>query len=236
MDAPSLCAAGCVSMHEQVDGHSLDAQAVNIQEFGAAQGWEMGQIYPDAGLSAKRGSRRPAPEQLMQDAVTGQFEVVVVDKIDRFYHDLNGLLTALDTLNQRGIAFASMQEKLDFTTPWGKLMLTVLGVLAEIYLDNLRQETRKGKLQRTRDRYWNGQMPLGYCRRVCSTCTDPNGKGYCPDFGGPNKSEGKILVEHPVESVAVRLAYKWYATGEYLDAKIAAHASHLPPAHAALRI
>ncbi len=40
----------------------------------------MGQIYTDAGLSAKRGSRRPALEHLMQDAVAGQFEVVVVDK------------------------------------------------------------------------------------------------------------------------------------------------------------
>jgi DNA invertase Pin-like site-specific DNA recombinase len=37
------------------------------------------------------------------------------------------------------VTFASVQEKLDFTTPWGKLMLTVLGMLAEIYLDNVRR-------------------------------------------------------------------------------------------------
>lgn len=79
-----------------------------------------------------------------------KFDVVVVDKIDRFYRHLSGLLTSLDTLRSHGIAFASVQEKLDFTTPWGKLMLTVLGMLAEIYIDNLRQETRKGKLQRAR--------------------------------------------------------------------------------------
>jgi site-specific DNA recombinase len=60
-----------------------------------------------------------------------------------------------------GIPFASVQERLDFTSPWGKLMLTVLGILAEIYLDNLRQETLKGKHQRAREGLWNGLPPYG---------------------------------------------------------------------------
>ena len=62
--------------------------------------------------------------------------MIVVDKIDRYYRHLTGLLTALDQLNGMGVSLASVQEKLDLTTPWGKLMLTVLGMLAEIYIDN----------------------------------------------------------------------------------------------------
>ena len=49
-----------------------------------------------------------------------------------------------------------MQEKIDLSTPWGKLTMTVLGMLAEIYIDNLRYETRKGKLARARKGLWNG--------------------------------------------------------------------------------
>lgn len=64
--------------------------------------------------------------------------MVIVDKVDRFYRHLGGLLKALDELNSHG-AFASVQEHLDFTSPWGKLMLTVLGMLAEIYIDNVRR-------------------------------------------------------------------------------------------------
>ncbi|MCP4288284.1 MAG: recombinase family protein, partial [Gammaproteobacteria bacterium] len=161
------------------------------------------EMYTDAGFSAKKGSQRPALEQLMQDAQQGKFDVIVVDKIDRFYRHLNGLLTSLDWLNQKGVAFASVQEKLDFTTPWGKLMLTVLGILAEIYIENLRQETQKGKHQRARDGLWNGSLPYGYCKGLCSTCTDPNGEGYCPDFGKPDKGDGKVPVLHPVESAWV---------------------------------
>ena len=119
-----------VSMREQVDGHSLDAQAVNIQTYAQQQGWEVVEIYTDAGLSAKKDSHRPALERLMTDAQAGRFEVIVVDKIDRFYRHLHGLLTALDQLNQAHVGFASVQERLDFTSPWGKLTLTVLGMLA----------------------------------------------------------------------------------------------------------
>ncbi len=178
---------------EQVEGHSLDAQEVHINTFVQAQGWALMQIYTDAGISAKKGSQRPALEQLLRDAKAGKFDVVVVDKIDRFYRHLGGLLSALDQLNSYGVSFASVQEKLDFVTPWGKLMLTVLGMLAEIYLDNLRQETKKGQRQRARKGMWIGGIPFGYCKGLCANCEDPNGKDYCPNFGGKNLGDGKNI-------------------------------------------
>lgn len=210
-----------VSSKEQTDGHSLDAQDVHIRNYAQSQNWEVIHIYCDAGISAKKDSRRPGLEQLMSDAEAGKFDVVIVDKIDRFYRHLGGLLVALDELNSYGVAFASVQEHLDFTSPWGKLMLTVLGMLAEIYIDNLRQETKKGKRQRAREGMWNGSIPFGYCNGLCSNCTDLNGPGYCPDVGKPNKGDGKGLVPHPIESQAVKLAFDLYATAEYSDGKLA---------------
>jgi site-specific DNA recombinase len=149
-----------VSMREQVNGHSLEAQSNSIEQYAAQQGWQLLRIYTDAGISAKKDSYRPELEHLLKDAATREFDAVVVDKIDRFYRHLNGVLTALDRLHQHGVAFASVKEKLDFTTPWGKLMLTVLGMLAEIYIDTLRQETQKGKQQRAREGLWNGSIPF----------------------------------------------------------------------------
>ncbi len=202
-----------VSMPEQINGHSLDAQETNIKRYAEEHGWPLVEIYVDAGISAKKGSSRPAFERLLRDAKTGKFDVVIVDKIDRFYRHLSGLLTALDQLNSCGVSFASVQEKLDFTTPWGKLMLTVLGMLAEIYIDNLRQETRKGKIQRARKGLWLGGIPYGYCNGLCSHCTDPNGEGYCPDFGIQDKGNGKVMIAHPIESRVVRMVYEKYAGG-----------------------
>ena len=210
-----------VSMREQVDGFSLDAQETHIQTYAESQGWQLIRVYTDAGISAQKGSRRPALEQMLKEAREGNFDVVVVDKIDRFYRHLGSLLTALDQLNNAGVAFASVQEKLDFTTPWGKLMLTVLGMLAEIYIDNLRQEIRKGKRQRARNGLWLGALPYGYCNGLCSKCTDPNGQDYCPNFGSPDRSAGKMIIAHPIESQVVKLVFDWYKTGEYSTASIA---------------
>ena len=209
-----------VSMREQVDGHSLDAQENHIRQYAHNQGWLMHQVYTDAGLSAKKDSERPALTQLLADAQAGQFDVIIVDKIDRFYRHLGGLLVALDQLNNCGVALVSVQEHLDFTTPWGKLMLTVLGTLAEIYIDNLKQETRKGKKQRAREGLWNGNFPFGYCLGQCSHCTDPNGAGYCPNYGQPDQSDGKRLILHPIDHQVVRLAFEYYATGEHSDSTI----------------
>ena len=210
-----------VSMREQVDGHSLDAQSVNIQNYCKSKGWNLVEIYTDAGLSAKKDSHRPSLEKLMQDAEAGSFDIVVVDKIDRFYRHLHGLLTALDQLNKNHVGFVSVQEQLDFTSTWGKLTLTVLGMLAEIYIQNLGQETRKGKRQRARKGLWNGSIPFGYCRGNCSTCTDSNGPDYCPNFGLKDICESGGVAIHPIESQAVKIAFEKYLSGNSSDALIA---------------
>lgn len=210
-----------VSMREQVDGFSLDAQEDNIRKYAEDRGWQLEEIYTDAGISAKRNSKRPALERLMQSTEKGAFDVVIVDKIDRFYRHLNGLLTALNILKDRNVSFVSVQERLDFTTPWGKLTLTVLGMLAEIYIDNLRNETKKGKIQRAKDGFWNGSIPYGYCKGLCAQCKDRNGEGYCPEFGTTDKSSGKVLIVHPVDGPIVQQAYSLYAEGGYSDLRVA---------------
>ncbi len=89
----------------------------------------------------------------------------------------------------------------------------MLGSLAEIYIERLRAETKRGKQARARKGLWNGSIPLGYCNGLCTGCTDVNGRDYCPHFGQANRSNGKTLVIHPIESVAVKLTYRWYETG-----------------------
>ncbi len=210
-----------VSMDDQVEhGHSLAAQETLIRQFAASRGWELVRVYCDPGISG-RSDERPGLAELQADAAAGHFDVVIVHAIDRLYRKLERLLKVLQGFQQHGVAFVSITENLDFTTPWGKLALAVLGTLAEIYIDRLSAETAKGKHQRAREGLWNGSIPLGYCNGKCSNCTDPNGPDYCPHFGGPDQGDGKRLALHPVEREAVRLAFEWYVTGEFSDGDIA---------------
>ena len=210
-----------VSTDDQADyGFSLDAQETLIHDYAARRGWHVVRIYTDAGVSGTL-DRRPALDRLLADAAEGHFEVVIVHAIDRLYRNLEALLRTLNLFQQQRVSFVSITEEMDFTTPWGKLTLAVLGTLAEIYIDKLRAETRKGKLQRAKSGLWNGSIPLGYCNGRCAGCTDPNGPDYCPYFGGPNRHQGQALIAHPIESEAVRLAFQWYGTGDFSDGQIA---------------
>ena len=177
----------------------------------------------------------PAWPSFEVSAAAGHFDVVIVHAIDRLYRKLERLLKVLQGFQQHGIAFVSITENLDFTTPWGKLALAVLGTLAEIYIDRLSAETSKGKHQRAREGLWNGSIPLGYCSGKSANCTDPNGANYCPHFGGPDQGDGKKLALHPVEREAVRLAFEWYVTGDFSDGDIAeklnATCHRLPDGH-----
>jgi hypothetical protein len=102
----------------------------------------------------------------------------------------------------------------------------IKGIIGERYLDDLSRTTRDNKLSRAMDGYSNASWPpFGYCRGNCLDCTDPNGKGYRPRFGGPDYwrelgDDPKVFVPHPIEQVALQLAAEWYATERFSDGDI----------------
>jgi site-specific DNA recombinase len=171
-------------------------------------------------------SQRPALNQLLRQVEQGQVDVVIVQSIDRLYRHLESLLKTLNDWQEQQVSLVSITEQLDFTTPWGKLTLAVLGTLAEIYIDKLSAETKKGELQRARKGLYNGSIPFGYCTGRCLTCNDPNGPGYCPHVGRPNVGDGQALIPHPLETKAVQHAFELAAAGN-TDREIATALNNL---------
>ncbi len=111
-------------------------------------------MFSNVGLSGT-SNRRPALQALLERATQAEFEIIIVHALYRFYRNLPRLLVTLEQLRKHHVAFVSVSEQLDYTTPWGKLELAVLGSLAEIYVDRLRAETIKGKQARARKGLWN---------------------------------------------------------------------------------
>ena len=209
-----------VSIEEQAEGYSIQEQSFANRQFAEQKGWTVIGEYTDEGYSGTN-DRRPAFRHLLKDARRQRFDVVIVHKIDRFYRNAQGLLKTHSELSKKDILFISLRENIDFTESWGKVILAVLGILAEIFIDNLREETRKGKLGRARKGLHNGSIPFGYCDGRCSKCAHPNGKDYCPEYAEPDRYRGESLILHPVESAGVKRTYELYATGEYSDGEVA---------------
>ncbi len=197
-------------------GYSLEIQPDRSEEFVKSKGWRVYTIYEDPAKTG-RNSRRPGLQRMLQDVRAGRITVVVVHRLDRLYRNLESLLRYLKLIKRYKVRLVSVTEQIDTDNWWGRLVLYVLGALAEMYIWQASARTREAKLERVMKGLSNASYRFGYCNGLCSTCTDPNGKDYCPCFGHPDRPEGergRIPVPHPIESHAVRLIAKMYSQGK----------------------
>src|ERR1039458_1913843 len=126
-----------------LNGQHPEMQLAELLEFAARRGWEIISEYVDEGVSGSRESR-PALNRLMTDANRRRFDAILVWKIDRFGRSLKHLVTALADLDAYGVAFISLRDNLDLSTPTGRLMFAVIGAMAEFELSLTKERVRCG--------------------------------------------------------------------------------------------
>ena len=114
-----------------------------------ARGWQATE-YVDAGISGAK-DRRPALDDLVKDARRRRFDVVVCWRLDRLGRNLRHLILLLDDLQATGVAFVSLSEGIDATTPAGRLQLHVLGAIAEFERARIAERVRLGMARARRD-------------------------------------------------------------------------------------
>ncbi len=202
------------------EGDSMEDQEARVLGYVQSQGWTMLDLISDPAQSG-RTARRQGFQRLKQLIKEGRVQVLVVDRIDRLARNLSTFMEFVDLLTRNHVRLISLREGIDYRKPWGKLVLYILGALAQFYSDSLSQEIR---LKRATDAV-NGKLAptyrFGYCKGNCSDCTDPNGPGYCPYAGGPDRRGEAFRIPHPIEAIAVQLMFEWYVTGECSFADIA---------------
>jgi site-specific DNA recombinase len=103
--------------------YSLDAQERRLRPYIASHpGWvEVGDYVERA--SAKDNTSRPQLQQLLRDAASGNFDLVLVANIDRWSRNLADLLDTIAFLGEHGVAFHSVTEHFHTTNPKGKMTL-----------------------------------------------------------------------------------------------------------------
>jgi DNA invertase Pin-like site-specific DNA recombinase len=133
---------------------TLDQQPENqlgeLRRYVRARGWitQESQEYVDRGISGTK-DRRPALDSLLRDARQRRFDVLVCWRLDRLGRNLKHLITLLEELQALGVAFVSLAEGIDATTPAGKLQMHILGAIAEFERERIRERVLAG-LQRAK--------------------------------------------------------------------------------------
>jgi DNA invertase Pin-like site-specific DNA recombinase len=142
-------------------GQSPEMQLLDLREYASRRGWEVFGEYIDQGVSGSKESR-PELNRLMADVHKRHFDVVLCWKVDRFGRSLKHLVNALADLDSYGVAFVSLRDNLDLSTPSGRLMFQIIGAMAE-FERSLIQERVRG----LRNAKLKGKT-LGRPRRVVS--------------------------------------------------------------------
>lgn len=114
-----------VSTSEQ----TCENQLVELRGYCAARSWTVRE-YVDQGVSGARETR-PALDAMLAAVKRRHVDAVVVWRLDRLGRNLRHLILMLDELQAMGVAFVSLGEGIDTSTPAGRLQLHILGAMAE---------------------------------------------------------------------------------------------------------
>jgi site-specific DNA recombinase len=152
-----------VSSQEQaLEGVSIDAQLALLRSYAQGQGWQITGEYVDAGYSGGTDDR-PNLRRLIADGNKGQFNIIAVSKLDRFFRNLRLMLNYLHDFEELGIKFVATQEGLDTSTPYGKFAVQIMGVIAEFERGRIGERVRDSRQYHISQKQWPGGHTLyGY--------------------------------------------------------------------------
>jgi len=177
-------------------GTSLPSQLSECRSMAARQGLEVVAEYIDSGESA-RTDERPQFQQMIADARHGRFGAIVTWDNSRFARNREDAVTYKALLKRHGVRLFFVNEPL-IEGPVGSLVDSVLEAVAEFYVANLGESTRRGLEETVRQGFFSGGPPLfGYRRETVVV----NGK------------KRSRLVPDEANAGAVRDVYRWYASG-----------------------
>ena len=143
-----------------LNGQHPEMQLSELREYASRRGWVVAGEYVDEGVSGSKDSR-PALNRLMADVHRRRFDIVACWKVDRFGRSLKHLVNALADLDSYSIAFVSLRDNLDLSTPSGRLMFQIIGAMAEFELSLTKERVKCGLVNARA----NGKQ-LGRPRRV----------------------------------------------------------------------
>lgn len=134
-----------VSTQEQ----SNDLQLTELRGYITRMGWDAVE-YVEKGSSVKK---RPVLERLMADAKARRFDVVLVWKLDRFARSLQQLVANIQLLDTYGVRFIALTQSVDTDqrNPASRLMLQILGAVAEFERGLIVERVKAGQAQHKAD-------------------------------------------------------------------------------------
>lgn len=180
------------TMEQAQEGYSIPAQREKLKAFCVAHDFVIVDEYLDPGATGANLDR-PAMEKLIADVEAGLLDIVLVYKLDRLSRSQKDTLYLIeDVFLKNEVNLISMQESFDTSTPFGRAMVGILSVFAQLEREAIRERMMMGMHERAKEGLHHGSKmsPIGY------------------EFDG----DQLVINEH--EAAQVRLIYKLFLEGK----------------------
>lgn len=186
---------GCyirVSTDNQLDNYSIEEQSSRLKSYCAAKGWDIHKLYIDGGFSGSTLTR-PGLTELIEDINNKEIQAVLVYKLDRLSRSQKDTLTLIeDVFLSHHVDFISLNENFDTSTPFGKAMIGILSVFAQLEKDQITERFTMGRIGRAKNGLYHGGP------------TPPTGYDYI----------NSQLVINPYEAKQVKKVYELFLKGD----------------------
>lgn len=184
-----------VSTENQLENYSIEEQTERLKLYCKSKDYEIYDMYIDGGYSGGN-MERPALQKLLSDVQSGKINAVLVYKLDRLSRSQKDTLNIIeDHFLKNGVDFISLNENFDTSTPFGKAMIGILSVFAQLEKDQITERFTMGRIGRSKAGYYHGGP------------TAPTGYDY---------KDGKLIV-NPVTSQQVQEVYREFLNGKSIN-------------------
>ncbi|WP_375326470.1 recombinase family protein [Candidatus Tisiphia endosymbiont of Nemotelus uliginosus] len=189
-----------VSSKEQEDGYSIEAQKYRLQEYCMRKGLEILQTF-EFSESSTVGNRKKFQETI--DFAKKQKEVIaiVADKVDRLQRSYKETPLLNDLIERAKIELHFYTENCiihKHSTSQEKMVWNLFVMMAQSYVDSLRDNVNRSIAQKLRQGEWVSTAPIGYLHIKGSNSRD--------------RGKGKIIVD-PNRAPLIKKIFETYATG-----------------------
>lgn len=184
-----------VSTSMQADeGYSLDEQIDKLKAYCDIKDWTVYKVYSDGGFTGSN-IKRPAMTNLVSDAKAKKFDTVLVYKLDRLSRSQKDTLYLIEEVFiKNDIDFLSLNENFDTSSAFGKAMIGILSVFAQLEREQIKERMLLGK--------------VGRAKSGKSMMWAKSSYGYNYD-----KKTGTLDIV-PAEAIIVRKIYELYLSGK----------------------
>ena len=152
------------TLDQATEGYSIQEQTDRLTKYCEAMRWTVYNVYTDAGFSGAN-TERPALQRLIKDVKAGRLNKVLVYKLDRLSRSQKDTLLLIENVFlANNVDFVSMSENFDTSTPFGRAMVGILAVFAQLEREQIKERMNMGREARAKQGLFHGSCyaPIGY--------------------------------------------------------------------------